>query len=117
MKKTILLAVILLICPFYGFAASPAAGAWDCIVTVDMEYPFVLIITEEEGGLKGTAEAPNGEAGPVEQLKLENGVLSFSIDNPEMGVFEFEATLDGDTLKGSFKNWDVSGEFTAALQK
>jgi len=117
MKKTILLAVILLTCTFYGFAASPAVGTWDCIASVDQDYPFSLIIAEKDGALTGTAESPSGEAGPVENLKLENGVLTFSMDTSSAGMVDFEATLDGDTLKGTLEGWDFGGEFTATLRK
>jgi len=117
MRKTILLAVILLICTSYGFAASPAAGTWDCVAVADQEYFFTIYITEKDGELTGIAEGASGESGPVDALKLENGVLTFAIDSPDVGNIKFEATLDGDTLKGTYSTSDFGGEFSAALRK
>ncbi|MFH1965930.1 MAG: hypothetical protein ABIJ42_10380 [Acidobacteriota bacterium] len=117
MKKTILMAILLLTCTLYGFAASPAVGTWDCIASVDQDYPFTLIISEVDGALQGTAESPSGEAGPVDKVKLENGVLTFSLDTSSAGMIDFEATLDGDTLKGALEGYDLAGEFTATLRK
>ena len=117
MKKTMMMAIILLTCSFFGFAASPASGTWDCIASVDQEYPFTLTITEKDGALTGITESPSGEAGPVENVKLENGVLSFTMDTASAGMIEFEAKLDGDTLKGTLESWDFGGEFSGKLRK
>ncbi len=117
MKKTVLMAIILLTCSFFGFAASPVVGTWDCIASVDQDYPFSLVITEKDGSLAATADSPSGEAGPLENIKLDDGVLTFSLDSASAGMIDFEATLDGDTLKGTLEGWDFSGEFSGTRKK
>jgi hypothetical protein len=117
MKKTVLMAIILLTCSFFGLASSPVVGTWNCVASVDQDYPFSLIITEKDGALTAAAEAPSGEAGPVENMKLEDGVLTFTIDTASAGMIDFEATLDGDTLKGTLESWDFGGDFTGTKKK
>ena len=117
MKKSVLMTIILMSCFAFGFAASPAVGTWDCIASVDQDYPFTLVISEADGVLKATAESPSGEAGPVENVKLENGVLTFSIDTATAGMIDFEATITGDTLKGTLESYDFGGELTGTLRK
>lgn len=112
MKKTILLLIILVASAFTVLAASPAAGSWDCVATVDQEYPFVLTITDKDGVLTGKAESYQGDAGPVENIKIEDGVLTFSIDTAAAGMIDFEGKLDGNTIKGTLEGWDFGGEFT-----
>lgn len=117
MKKTVLLTVILfLTCSLFALAGSPAVGTWDCVAYVDQDYPFILNISEQDGEITGTAETQYGESTAAENLKLENGVLSFSINSPEVGMIDFEAKLEGDTLKGTLEGYDFSGEFTAKRQ-
>jgi hypothetical protein len=117
MKKSLLMTIILLTCFAFGFAASPAVGTWDCVASVDQDYPFTLVITEVDGQLQGTAEAASGDGGPVENIKLENGVLSFTVESPSVGSIDFEATLDGDSMKGTLESYDFGGEFTGKLRK
>ena len=117
MKKIILLTVALfLTCSLFALAGSPVVGTWDCIAYVDQDYPFILKISEQDGELTGTAETQYGESTEAVNLKLEDGMLSFGIDSPEVGMIDFKAKLEGDTLKGTLEGYDFSGEFTAKRQ-
>jgi len=117
MKKTVLLTVVFLACNILGFAASPAAGTWDCSAYVDQDYPFTMEIVENDGVLAGSVANTYGESIDLKNLKLEEGVLYFSIDSPEVGMINFKATLDGDSLKGTLEGYDFGGEFTATRKK
>lgn len=117
MKKTVFMTVVLFTCTFFGIAASPAVGTWDCVASVDQDYPFTLVITEVDGQLQGTAKATSGDGGPVEKIKLENGVLSFTVESASVGSIDFEATLDGESMKGTLESYDFGGEFTGKLRK
>ena len=81
-----------------------------------MRNEFTSII-EKDGEVSGTAYSPAGENTPALKLALEEGVLSFSIDSPEVGMIDFKAKLEGDTLKGTLEGYDFGGEFTATRQK
>ena len=116
MKKLGLLTIVLFVCSSLTFAASPAVGTWDCIASVDMDYPFVLKVVEKDGEITGTAESQMGESTAAENLKLEDGILSFGIDSPEVGMIDFKAKLEGDTLTGTLEGYDFGGEFTAKRQ-
>jgi len=117
MKKIALLTILFLACGLLTMAASPAVGSWDCVVHADMDYSFTLIIAEADGVLTAKGEARDFEVGPVEKINLEDNVLTFTIDNPMAGIVDFKATLDGDTMKGTFDTYDFGGEFTGTLQK
>jgi len=117
MKKSFVLATILLICAVYGFAASPITGTWNCIASVDQDYPFVLTITEDNGNLAAKAESTSGEVGPVENISFENGNLTFSIDTAIAGMVDFKAVVEGDTLEGTLEGWDFGGQFKGTRKK
>ena len=118
MKKLVLFAAIIMACGLYTLAASPVVGTWDCVAYADMDYPFTLIFAEgEDGTLAATAESNEVDVGPVANIKLEGAVLTFSIDTAIAGNVDFEATLEGDSLKGTFDTYDFGGEFTGKRRK
>lgn len=117
MRKALLMAAILFICSVFALAASPVVGTWDCIASVDQDYPFTLKIVEKDGELSGTAETSYGEGGPVEGINLEGDTLTFSINTNAAGKVDFTATVDGDTMKGTLESWDFGGEFSARRQE
>ena len=117
MKKLFLLISVFLACSLFAIAGSPVVGSWDCVAVADMDYPFVLKFVEKDGILAGTAETNQGDAGAVKNVKLEEGILTFSIDTYVAGMVEFKAKLEGDTLEGTFDTYDFGGEFTGKRQK
>jgi len=117
MRKTLLMTAAFLTCSLFALAASPAVGTWDCLASVDQDYPFVMEIVEQDGELSATAESSYGEAGPVENMKLEGNTLTFTIDTSSAGKVDFTATVDGDTMKGTLESWDFGGDFSAKRQE
>ena len=82
--------------------AADLSGRWTGTATSPNGNETVLMI------LKVTGSEVSGSAGPSEdrQFPIDNGRLegdkfTFQLTGPNGGVFHFELTLDGDTLKGS----------------
>jgi hypothetical protein len=89
----------------------PLEGRWD--LTIDWagkSQPAWLEVRHSGvNKLVGRVMISSGSARPISKINFENGKFSFSIppqwDNSDTNV-EFEGTLSGDQIKGTFKNFD-----------
>lgn len=90
-------------------------GKWK----LTMQTPFgvqtpLLEVTENGGSLTGTTGST-----PLEDLKIDGSNISFSAKVPTpMGSFpvSFDATAQGNEIKGTYKTMMGSTEFTGTRQ-
>jgi hypothetical protein len=95
------------------------AGTWK----LTMDTPFgvqtpLLAIRQEGGAHSGTLTGATGEA-TLEELKVEGSTVSFTAEaKTPMGSFDvsYRATVDGDTMNGTFKTMMGITPFTGARQ-
>lgn len=111
-------------------AQKPAdmAGTWVGLATLEgMDEPneFTLVLDLKEGKLAGhlTDQYGTMDEAPIEEIKLEEGVFSFSVVGMGPGGQEITLILkmnvDGDSMKGTLEIADMgmNGTWEATKQK
>lgn len=87
-------------------------GTWDAVATTpDGEMTPVIVIKEVEGALKAEIEI-GGFSRTVTDEKLEGKTLRMRVQY-EGGVYDVEATIDGDALEGTWQGGGYSGTLKA----
>ncbi|MCD4710130.1 MAG: hypothetical protein K8R52_04735 [Bacteroidales bacterium] len=75
-------------------------GEWDYVVEeLPVDIDGTLVISNEEGVLKGTLINPMGEM-EIGEITIEEGVLKVSFD-AEGNFVELEGTFEGDSYNGA----------------
>ncbi|MEE2776736.1 MAG: PQQ-binding-like beta-propeller repeat protein [Acidobacteriota bacterium] len=90
-------------------AAGGPVGAWDMTFLWEGEEddaPILITITDEEGGLAGTA-TNRGQLLDTFEVSMKDGALSFSADFGDAALiegstFDFTGTVEGSSLEGRF---------------
>lgn len=79
------------------------AGPWDgSMEVVGQRVELSLEFEETVEGLSGRVTAPEAGTGPLENLRLEEDRLRFSVSVPEaLGTAHFDAALEGGRLRGT----------------
>ena len=105
MKAILSAALVLGLCGFAGAADKvDPVGTWKCEYKIgDQERKSELTIKKDGDKLVGTMNWPDQKDAKLKDVKLKDGVLTFSavrkiMDN-EITV-EYTLTIDGDKLKG-----------------
>ena len=92
--------------------AVKAMGTWDAVVTTpNGDMPSVITVKEAEGALKAEIEI-EGAKRTVTDEKLEGKLLRMKVQY-EGGIYDVEATIDGDTLEGTWQGGGNSGTLKA----
>jgi hypothetical protein len=113
---TLLLTVLLLVPAIIWAADNPVVGKWECVATDDQgqQSNWTLVVTEEDGKLKGTLSGDAGEF-PIADAKLDGNMFSFKVVVNEVS-YAVEGTLDGNKLDGKYKGPEANGTIKASRQ-
>jgi hypothetical protein len=90
-------------------------GTWNVIIHTPMGiYEAVVVLVDDDGVLSGSIEHPQLQAeiagGSVDGNKL---AWTTSVRQPVPATLDFKATVDGDDLSGSVKlGWFGTASFT-----
>jgi hypothetical protein len=99
-----------------SFAASASvAGKWkgQGKTNSGRERAFVLELTDENGKIAGTLSVDEGTVA-IEDAKVEGNELTFKLSVDE-GTYTIKVTVDGSSMKGSYRGpGGESGDITAA---
>lgn len=123
MKKLLLLVcVAALVAPAWALAQKPQAlnitGTWDLQFDMEGMGAMTIAATYKQVGekLTGTHSGPDGSTSPLEGTVVGNAVkytVTFDMGG-QPGKAEHTATVEGDTMKGTFDiGGMMSGPFTA----
>ena len=83
-------------------AAAELDGKWTGTATSPNGNETILMILKTAGSEVSGSAGPNEDRQfPIENGRLEGNKFSFQLTGPNGGVFHFELTLDGDSLKGA----------------
>jgi hypothetical protein len=95
-------------------AAEPAKaiGTWDVVATTPQgDMPSVLTVKMVDGKVKAEFELA-GALRTVSDEKLEGNVLTLKVEY-EGGVYDVEATIEGDAMDGTWQGGGNSGTLKA----
>lgn len=113
-NRIVLVALALVICGLAG-AQSKAdpVGTWKCEYSIgDQKRTSTLVVKRDGDKLTGTMSWPDQKEAPLNDLKLNNGELTFSADRilgDNKFHVEYKFTINGDNLKGK-GTLDAGGE-------
>ena len=105
MKTVLSAALVLVVCGLAGAADKvDPVGTWSCQYEIgDQKRTSTLTIKQVGDKLAGTMSWPDQKETDLKDLKLQDGVLTFSAErvlgNTRIPV-EYKFTIDGDQLKG-----------------
>ena len=105
MKTVLSAALVLVVCGLAGAADKvDPVGTWKCQYEIgDQKRTSTLTIKQVGDKLAGTMSWPDQKETDLKDLKLQDGVLTFSAErvlgNTRIPV-EYKFTIDGDQLKG-----------------
>jgi hypothetical protein len=98
--------------------AGPLSGTWQAHLTQDPERTFTLTLEmSEDGRVRGRIESRLG-AGPIRDASFDTAtsLVKFRYDS-DIGPIRYEATVEGDTLRGRLSVEDqFSSEFHGVRQ-
>ena len=100
----------------------PIVGNWAGTYDGDDTGKFTMSISRDAAKkLGGTLQATSDDGGnftaTFKSIVVDGSKVTMAYDSPgDGGVVTLDATLDGATLKGTWKSVDGSGNFTSAKQ-
>ena len=100
-----------------GCFAANVTGKWNLSATSadGTEVKYTLIIESQGDSYTGVISADEGEV-VLRDVKVKDGQLSFKVETDDAN-YEVSASVDGDTMKGTYKvNGNSGGTFTGKRQ-
>ena len=99
-------------------AAADVAGTWTGFAVTDQgnRGSLYLQLQVADGQVTGTVGPRADEQYPISEGKLEGSKLTFGLTLPNKGVYHFDLTLDGDTLRGDGRLSGPEGEFHGKVE-
>jgi hypothetical protein len=130
-KKSFTLILVLGICVTVNLMAQKPAdmvGTWVGLATLEgMDEPneFTLVLEMKDGSLAGHMTDQHGSMteAPIDEIKLEEGVFSFSVlatgPSGEEITLVLKMNVEGDSMKGTLEIPDMgmNGAWEATKQK
>jgi len=103
-RRTVLRSMGALALAGLPLAAADLSGKWVGTATTPERSEDVMLTLRLEGshveGSLGPSDGRNDRQFPIEQGKLDGNKLTFQLTGPNLAIFKFELTWEGDTLKG-----------------
>ena len=96
-----------------GCFAADVAGKWSISAARPdgAEVKYMLVIQSQGDSYSGVISSDEGEVA-LKDVKVKDAQLSFKVETDDAD-YEITATVDGDTMKGSYKlNGNSGGTFT-----
>jgi hypothetical protein len=102
-------------------STDPIVGNWAGTYDGDDTGKFTMSISRDAAKtLGGTLQATSDDGGnftaTFKSIVVDGSKVTMAYDSPGDGGVTLDATLDGATLKGTWKSVDGSGNFTSAKQ-
>jgi hypothetical protein len=122
-----LLAVVLTasLNPLHAQSASSAAdqvvGTWSGTYSGDASGKYTMVLSRDAankigGTVEAVADAGNGYKATFKSIVVDGKTVKMAYDDPENAVMEvqLEATVDGNSMTGSWKSVDTGAKSVAA---
>lgn len=115
-RNGILLLAALLALAMAAVASGPTAGANAKITGVwsgssSNSYDFTLTLKDQDGTLQGDFVVQGSDL-TMNNIQFDGSKLSFGLDT-EQGEYSLQATVNGDSMSGTFKSDGDSGTWKA----